>query len=465
LGFIAFAPQSIGFIGPCEAEVFDIYGITHNYESTKKNVPGAVSGMVWIYRFSGVRPVPAAAPEIAAVPYDVVTADEARAIIARNPKSFLRVSRSDAELPDTPPHDDRVYKRAREMFVSLEREGLLKKDSEPSMYLYRVQHDGDTFLGLCCCLDVDDYRKNNIRRHEQTRYDKEEDRTRHIEAVRAHDGPVVLLYRDEADIFSFIESQIAHNKPPAAEVRTEQGALHQIFRIADPEVLALLQRRFASVPSLYIADGHHRAKASVNLANRIIASGRKPDDEVCRFMGVMFAHDKVKIHGYSRLLTDLGTYSPDSFLKKLGDYFTVRPYGTVNGSGYNIPPAIVDPGKYHVAHLYLAGTWYECTRPRVPGAAPLDALDVTVLQKHVLEDMLGITDPRGDARLQYLGGARPVADLEKLVDSGTYRLAFALQPVRVETVLSIADAGGIMPPKSTWFEPKLLSGLVIHSFD
>ncbi len=301
--------------------------------------------MVRIYRFAGVRPVPSAAPEIAAVPYDVVTADEARAIIARNPKSFLRVSRSDAELPDIPPHDDRVYQRAREMFVALERDGLLKKDDMPGMYLYRVQQDGDTFLGLCCCLDVDDYRNNHIRRHEQTRYDKEEDRTRHIEAVRAHNGPVVLLYQDTSDIFPFIESQVTPSQTPVADVRTDQGVVHQIFRITDPDVLSWLERHFASVPFLYIADGHHRAKASVNLADRILASGRVPDDEVSRFMGVMFAHDRVKIHGYSRLLTDLGAYTPDSFLKKLGDCFTVRPYGKVDGSGYNIPPLSRIPGS------------------------------------------------------------------------------------------------------------------------
>jgi uncharacterized protein (DUF1015 family) len=421
--------------------------------------------MVRIYRFAGVRPVPVAAPEIAAVPYDVVTADEARAIIAKNPKSFLRVSRSDAELPDLPPNDVRVYQRAREIFLALEQDGLLEKDPSPSLYLYRVQQDGDIFLGLCCCLDVDDYRKNNIRRHELTRYDKEEDRTRHIEAVKAHNGPVVLLYRDADGLFPFIESQVAANKQPVAEVRTEQGGIHQIFRISDPSILADLERRFATVPALYIADGHHRAKASVNLADKILASGKQPDPEVCRFMGVVFAHNRVKIHGYSRLLTDLGRYSPESFLKTLGDSFTVRPYGRVDGSSYNITPAITDSAQYHVVHLYLGGQWYECTRPRAAGADPLVTLDVAVLQKHVLEDMLGITDPRGDARLQYLGGARPISDLEKLVDNGTYRLAFAMQPVQVETVLSIADAGGIMPPKSTWFEPKLLSGLVIHSFE
>jgi uncharacterized protein (DUF1015 family) len=423
-----------------------------------------VSTMVRIYPFAGVRPKKEAAPEIAAVPYDVVTADEARAIIKKNNKSFLRVSRSDAELPDLPPHDDRVYARAREQYECLVQEGLLKKDAEPGMYLYRVRQDGDTFLGLCCCLDVDDYRRNNIRRHEQTRYDKEEDRTRHIGAVRAHNGPVVLLYRDEDAIFPFIEQQVAKNQPPVAEVRTEQGGLHQVYRIANPGILDRIGRMFSAVPSLYIADGHHRAKASVNLADRLIAEGKTPDPEVCRFMGVLFAHNRVKIHGYSRLLSDLGTYTPESFLKELGRCFTVRPYGKVDGSGYNIPPSIANPGQYHVIHLFLAGTWYECTRERNPGADPLEALDVAVLQKHVLEPMLRITDPRGDARLQYLGGARPVADLEKLVDDGKYQLAFAMQPVQVETVLSIADAGGIMPPKSTWFEPKLLSGLVIHSF-
>jgi len=420
--------------------------------------------MVKIYRFAGVRPIPEAAPEIAAVPYDVVTAEEAREAIAKNPKSFLRVSRSDAELPDLSPHDDRVYQRAHENFEALKDEGLMKKDTEPGLYLYRVQQDGDTFLGLCCCLDVDDYRKNNIRRHEQTRYDKEEDRTRHIDAVKAHNGPVVLLYRNTGDLFSSIESQLTKNAP-VAEVLTGPGILHQIFRIADPKVISGLEQQFSSVAALYIADGHHRAKASVNLADRILASGKVPDPEVCRFMGVMFAHDRVKIHGYSRLLTDIGRFTPGAFLEALRGSFAVQPYGTLDGSGYNIPPKIANPEQYHVVHLYLGGQWYECTRPIAAGASPLQALDVAVLQEHVLEGMLGITDPRGDARLQYLGGARPVSDLQKLVDSGQYKLAFAMQPVKVETVLAIADAGGVMPPKSTWFEPKLLSGLVIHTFD
>ena len=182
-------------------------------------------------------------------------------------------------------------------------------------------------------------------------------------------------------------------------------------------------------------------------------------------MGVMFAHDRVKIHGYSRLLTDLGTFTPETFINRLKDCFDVTKYGQVDRSGYNIPPRIRFPEKFHVFHLYLSGRWYECTRPVEVHASPLNTLDVAILQKEVFETMLGITDPRGDARLQYLGGARPVSDLENLVESGKYQIAFAMQPVRVDTVLSIADENGVMPPKSTWFEPKLLSGLIVHTFE
>jgi uncharacterized protein (DUF1015 family) len=421
--------------------------------------------MVRIYRFAGMRPDPSFASVIAAVPYDVVTADEVRAITAKNPGSFLRVSRSDAELPEYAPDDDRVYQRAHENFMTLESTGRMKKDPTPGMYLYRVLHEGEIFLGLCCCLDVDDYRKNLIRRHELTRYDKEEDRTRHIEAVKAHNGPVVLLYRNTDGIFSFIESLVNLALGPEAEVTQETGITHQIFRITDKNDLARLEDHFSSVAALYIADGHHRAKAALNIVDRRIAARKPATGEVTRFMGVMFAHDRVKIHGYSRLLTDLGTFSPESFMERLNNCFDVRLYGPVNGKEYNIPPGIIHPEKFHVFHMYLSGCWYECSRPVDLTASPLDNLDVAILQKEVFEPMFGITDPRGDSRLQYLGGARPVSDLESLVDCGKYRIAFAMQPVRVDTVLSIADTNGVMPPKSTWFEPKLLSGLIIHTFE
>lgn len=421
--------------------------------------------MVRIYRFSGVRPDREEAPAIAAVPYDVVTVDEARSVIAKNNKSFLRVSRPDAELGDLPANDPKIYERARENFEALMKSGMMLRDPAPGMYLYRVEQNGDVFLGLCCCLDVEDYRNTSIRRHELTRYDKEEDRTRHIGTTKTHNGPVVLLYRNNGETFSFIRSLIPKDTEPDAEVKAADGGIHRIYRIADPAVLDRLEETFSKIPALYIADGHHRAKSAVNVADQRILAGQAVDGDVSRFMGVVFAHDKVKIHGYSRLLANIGTYTVTAFLDDLKKYYDVRPYGRVNGRDFNIRPKCAKPHQYHIVHMYLGGEWYECTRPIDKKAAPLEALDVAVLQTYVLEGLLGITDPRGDARLQYLGGARPVADLEKLVDTGRFQLAFAMQPVNVETVLSIADTGGVMPPKSTWFEPKLLSGLVVHTFE
>ena len=420
--------------------------------------------MVRVYRFAAVRPKQGAAPTIAAVPYDVVTADEAREIIAKNPRSFLNVSRSDAQVPEIPPHDTRVYELARKNFLAMLRDGSMQRDNEPSMYIYRVVQDAETFVGLCCCVDVADYRANRIRQHEQTRYEKEEDRTRHIGTTRTHNGLVVLLYPDRGGIVDFIESLVPANPVPDAEVRTETGILHQIFRISDPTALERISSLFAQVPNLYIADGHHRAKSAVNVADRS-PQPAGPGEEINRFLAVLFAHDRVRIHGYSRLVTDLGNCTKDTFLRSLKKYFEVQPYGEVNGHGFNIPPKLQNPEGFHVVHVYLDGTWYECTRPVDPQASVLDSLDVTVLQDYVLEGLLGITDPRGDPRLQYLGGARPVADLARLVDGGAYAVAFAMQPIRVGTVLAIADAHGVMPPKSTWFEPKLLSGLVVHTFE
>jgi len=420
--------------------------------------------MVRVYRFAAVRPNRSAAPAIAAVPYDVVTADEARENIAKNPRSFLRVSRSDAQVPEIPPHDARVYELARENFLAMLRDGSMQRDDEPSMYIYRVVQEAETFVGLCCCVDVDDYRANRIRRHEQTRYEKEEDRTWHIGITRTHNGPVVLLYPDRGGIYAFLESLVPANPVPDAEVRTETGVLHQIFRISDPAALEQVSSLFANVPNLYIADGHHRAKSAVNVADRS-PHPAGPGEEINRFLAVLFAHDRVRIHGYSRLVTDLGNCTKDTFLRSLKKYFDVQLYGEVNGRGFNIPPKLKNPDGYHVVHVYFDATWYECTRPVDPQASVLDSLDVTVLQDYVLGGLLGISDPRGDPRLQYLGGARPIADLARLVDGGAYAVAFAMQPIRVGTVLAIADAHGVMPPKSTWFEPKLLSGLVVHTFE
>jgi uncharacterized protein (DUF1015 family) len=419
--------------------------------------------MVHIFRFAGVRPRESEASRIAAVPYDVVTTEEASACIHNNKLSFLRVSRPDALLPDLSPTDDEVYRTGSRNFQEFLSSGLMVRDAEPSMYIYRVSAPGQTYIGLCCGLDVMDYEKEVIRRHELTRYDKEEDRTRHIDAVNAHTGPVVLLYRDGIGARAYLESLVA-DRVPVAELTWGGDTLHQVFSISEPEVLSRLEAMFAPVERLYIADGHHRAKSAVNVAKK-----RKEEGTWCgecdHFMGVLFAHDGVKIHGYSRLVTDLGGYAPWAFMARVRDRFEVRPCAKVDARGFHIPPVAAHARGYHVIHMYLDGEWYECARPVKPGEGQIENLDVSILQREVLAPLLFITDPRGEPRLQYLGGARPLADLEEMVDKGGYEVAFAMQPVKVETVLGIADEGGIMPPKSTWFEPKLLSGLVVHTLD
>jgi uncharacterized protein (DUF1015 family) len=418
--------------------------------------------MVTIKRFAALCPIRSEAAHIASVPYDVVSTEEAREAIEKNPRSFLKVIRSDAELPgDIPPNDERVYALARENLEAMVREGLLVRDRAPAMYIYRVKQGGNIYTGIVACPGVDDYRADRIKRHEHTRYDKEEDRTRHIDVTNANTGLVVLLYRDTEDIFGYINSLIPDTEPDLT-VKTEQGVVHEIFRVTDGAALDRLEERFAGVDALYIADGHHRARSAVTVAERRRAAGTITD-EATRFMAILFGESRVRIHGYSRLITDLGKHSPASFLEALGGIFDLRQYGEIDDTVDRIPPLRESGQPLHVLHMYLGGVWYELSRPVEDAADRIGSLDVSVLQKMVLEGLLGITDPRGDPRLQYLGGARPLADLQARVDSGAFVVAFSMQPVRIETVLSIADAGGVMPPKSTWFEPKLLSGLTIHT--
>ena len=259
--------------------------------------------MVTIYPFVGLHPSDEAFAFVPSVPYDVISAEEAAAEIAKNDKTLLRVIRTDAELPDIDPHDDRIYERAREMFAKMKEDGLLVSDEKPAFYIYRITLGEDTFTGLVSCVSVAEYKDDTIKKHELTRYDKEEDRTRHIDAVSAHTGQVFLLYKDPGNIHAYI-SGLADAMQPFGEYRSEGGNLHQIYRVTDHADIAKLETMFAEVPNLYIADGHHRAKSSVNVYDRRKAEGRcTPDAE--RFMSVLFAHDKVRIYGYHRLVRDL----------------------------------------------------------------------------------------------------------------------------------------------------------------
>jgi len=416
--------------------------------------------MVHIYPFKAVRPAPGKAEEIAAVPYDVVSADEAREIIEKNPLSFLRISRADALLPDKDPYSSEVYELSRKIFDEYLDSGLFIQDETAAMYVYRV-HDGQrTYTGLACCADTREYESGEIRRHELTRYDKEEDRTRHIDTMNANTGPVVLLHGTHAEIRAILKRS-TESREPDMVAQAANGSVHEIFTITDEADLTRLYEIFVSIPALYIADGHHRCKSAVNVVEKRSQGRGKVPEETHHVLAVVFAEDEVKVHGYSRLLTDLAPLTPDNFLKKISDIAHVTLYGDADRAQFTLVPKI-GGGNDHVFHLYLKGKWYECVIPRNPKITDIRALDVSVLQEQILIPFLGITDPRGDPRLWYLGGARPVRDLMTKVDSGEYAAAIAMQPVDVRTVFSIADAGGIMPPKSTWFEPKLLSGLLIH---
>lgn len=418
--------------------------------------------MVDIYRFKGYRPAEKQASKVPSVPYDVVSRDESRQILQENPESFLKVIRSDALLPDSvEAESDEVYDLAQKNLASMIENGTLVQDDVEAVYLYRVKQGGNIYTGLVANISTGNYQENRIKRHEHTRYDKEQDRTRHIDMTNAHTGLVVLLYRDPGEVFSYLNNLVSEE--PDSVVKTENGVVHELFCIREPAVLDAIEKMFSGIDALYIADGHHRAKSSVNVVEKRTAEGRlTPEAE--RFMAIIFAADRVKIHGYSRLVTDLGDYTRESFLAALKERFDIRPYGEIDHTVFQIPP-LRDADSNHVMHMYLGGIWYELSTPVADPDDPIASLDVSVLQKDVLEGMLGITDPRGDPRLQYLGGARPLSDLMEKVDWAKFTVAFSMQPVQVESVLSIADAGDVMPPKSTWFEPKLLSGLVVHKID
>ena len=419
--------------------------------------------MVILHPFAGVRPAPAHAQAIPSVPYDVVSASEARAVLEKNPLSFLSVIRSDADLPDLPADDDQVYALAAARFSDLLADGLVVQDPAPGFYVYEVAAGDRTYTGIVACVEAADYESGVVRRHEQTRYDKERDRTRHIQAVNANTGLVFLLYRDPGGVHARLE-MLAAQATPVTEVVNDRGEHHRLYRCDDPRTIEALKAAFGEIDALYIADGHHRAKSAVNVAEERRANGTaSPESE--RFMAVLFAHERVRLHGYSRLVTDLGTLTPEALLRALRALGTVEPIAGVDEGGFHVVPRAPPASGRRILHLYLGGQWYEFVCLRDQGEGLIHGLDVQFLQDRVLGPVLGITDPRGDPRLQYLGGASPLSRLVEGVDSGAFAVAFALQPLPIATVLDCADASLVMPPKSTWFEPKLLSGFVVHLLD
>jgi uncharacterized protein (DUF1015 family) len=407
--------------------------------------------MARLFPFRALRPRPEEAARIAAVPYDVVTTDEARSLADGNPLSFLRVSRPDLELaPDVDPHADAVYERAARNFSQL-RDRALIEEREPTLYFYRLRSGNHTQVGIAGCFSLDEYDQDLIRKHERTRPDKEDDRTRHMLALGAQTGPVFLTYRTTAGVRDIgVVSDRVMQRDPLFEFRAPDGVDHTIWPVRGAErdtLVAIFER----ISVLYIADGHHRAASAARArAERRRTGTREADAEVNRMLAVAFPHDQVRILPYNRVVKDLGGLSTQQFLEAVGQRFTA-------GRGPAAPAARGDIA------MYFQGGW-RTLRPRVrpDPADPINSLDVSVLQNELLAPILEIVDVRTDKRIDFIGGARGVAALERAVNSGEAAVAFSVFPVSVSDLMAVSDAGAIMPPKSTWFEPKLRDGLLIH---
>ncbi len=402
--------------------------------------------------FRALRPRPSEAPRVAAPPYDVVTTEEARALAADNALSFLRVSRAEIELPaGTDPYSDAVYERAIHNFERLKRAALVLED-EPCVYIYRLTAGGHAQTGLAACFSLDEYDRGVIRRHERTRKDKEDDRTRHMLALGAQTGPVFLVYRADARIDGIVAR--AARAAPLFDFCADDGVQHTVWRVSRPDRDSLVAA-FAQVPALYIADGHHRAasaaRARTDIRSRGITRISLGDDaDYTTLLAVAFPHDQVRILAYNRVVSHLGSLTASAFLAAVDRAFERAADG---------PPV---PARRGEIAMYLEGAWHTL-RPRTPSPDdPIKALDVSILQDRLLEPILGIRDVRTDRRIDFVGGARGASELERLVDSGRAAVAFSLHPVDIGALMAVSDAGGIMPPKSTWFEPKLRDGLLIH---
>ena len=405
--------------------------------------------MATIRPFRALRPRPGQASAVAAVPYDVVNTAEARALAAGNPLSFLRVSRPEIELADgTDPHADAVYAAAAANFARLRAAAPLVEEATPSLYVYRLRMGAHEQTGVAACFSVDDYEADVIRKHERTRKDKEDDRTRHIIELRAQTGPVFLTYPASAAVDAAVTATVAGT--PLFDFAAPDGVRHTVW-CATAAVATALVTGYAEIPLLYIADGHHRAASAMRArqALRERTPGEGPI-EADSFLAVAFPDDQTQVLPYHRVVKDLAGHSPESFLEVLGARVGVAPGGdTPSGPG-------------EVA-MYLAGRWYTLRLASAADATPpADRLDVQLLHEQVLAPLLGVGDPRTDTRIDFIGGIRGPGALAERVDGGGAAIAFALCPVSVTDLMQIADSGGIMPPKSTWFEPKLRDGLMTH---
>jgi uncharacterized protein (DUF1015 family) len=408
--------------------------------------------MAIVRLFRALRPQPANAASVSAVPYDVVSTPEARQLAAGNPLSFLHVSRPEIDLPDgTDPYSDAVYAKAAENFATLKREAPLAAEPQPSLYAYRLRMGDHEQTGIAGCCSLDEYDRDVVRRHERTRRDKEDDRTRHMLALKAQTGPVFLTYRGRAEIDAIVEDTT--RQPPLFDFTAPDGVAHTLWRVSG-EAAGRLADQFRPVPLLYIADGHHRAASAARARRELAEKNPKHTGEEAWnfFLAVAFPSNQVRILPYNRVVKDLNGRTPEQFLAALGEKFSV------------LPDASPLPRRKGELSVYLGGRWHGLLIPPggVATGGAIASLDAALLQEKVLEPLLGIRDIRTDKRIDFIGGIRGTKELEKLVDAGKAAVAFSLHPVSLDDLMAVSDANEIMPPKSTWFEPKLRDGLLIH---
>jgi uncharacterized protein (DUF1015 family) len=402
--------------------------------------------MATVTPFPALRPDPALASQVCELPYDVMSSAEAANMAAGNPLSFLRVSKPEIDLPPgTDPYSPEVYAKGRQNFRKMIEEGILRQDPKPMFHLYRQvmgEHSQTGVVGLAGC---EEYLQNIVRKHEFTRPDKEDDRVRHIEALNAQTGPVFLTYPAVGAIDALVERITA--QAPEIDFTATDGIRHSSWPVSAKEDIGLLQGEFAKLPALYIADGHHRSAA----AGRIFQS-RNGADGSDGFLAVIFPANQMNILAYNRALKDLNGRKPDEILAALEAVFEVK------AGGEPVPSA-----KNHLG-FYMAGQWYGLTFKAGLASAgtAIDRLDVSLLQNHVLKPLFGIDDPRTSQRISFIGGIRGTAELERIVDSGDFACAFSMYPTDINDLMKIADDNGVMPPKSTWFEPKLRDAMFTH---
>jgi uncharacterized protein (DUF1015 family) len=402
--------------------------------------------MATIKPFAALRPKPELAVRICELHYDVMSSAEARQVAAGNPLSFLHVSKPEIDLPpDTDVHAPAVYARGRENFLSLIAQGALQPDARPNFYLYRQVMGGHAQVGLVAVADCAEYLAGIIKQHELTRVDKEDDRVRHIEALDSQTGPVFLTYRAVPELDTLFARLVTGT--PAVDFTAADGVRHTAWVVGGAADQAFIEQAFAHIPCLYIADGHHRSAA----AGRIFQA-RRGAGQSGRFLSVIFPHNQMQILPYNRVLKDLNGRTPEALLAKLSEVFVIK------------SPGQARPVAKHELGFYLQHRWLTLTfRSELTATPdPLEGLDVALLQKNVLAPLFQIDDPRTSNRINFVGGIRGTAELEKLVDGGDYACAFSLFPTSIEDLMAIADAGGIMPPKSTWFEPKLRDAMFCH---